>query len=252
MKKVIYYIACLMLLFTANACVEIDNYDAPAETIYGKVVDKNTGKPVYTEVGDGGIRLKLLELSWSDNPTPYYTTVMQDGTYQNTKIFKGHYNIEALGAFVPMFQRDGNGNVTKDERKVLDIKGSVELNFEVEPFLTVEWVGEPVANADGTISAQVKIVRGTTNAAYQQDMSDVWLFVNSSSPYVGENNKDDRYSAHLSGGDAKNAINQTITLTTPKLPANRTYYMRAGARIDKEIDGRKRYNYNEPKTLKMN
>lgn len=251
MKKVIYYISCLMLLFTANACVEIDNYDEPEEAIFGKVVDKNSGRPVYTEVGDGGIRLKLLELSWSDNPTPYYTTVKQDGTYQNTKIFKGHYNIEALGAFVPMYQRDGNGNVTKDERKVLDIEGTVELNFEVEPFLTVEWVGEPTTNADGTISAQVKITRGTTNADYQQELSDVWLFVNSSSTYVGENNKDDRYSRHLEGDDAKNAIGQTITVTTPKLPTDRAYYLRAGARINKEIDGRKRYNYNEPKTVKF-
>jgi hypothetical protein len=47
-------------------------------------------------------------------------------------------------------------------------------------------------------------------------------------------------------------LGQTVTLTTPKLPGNRKYYVRVGARIDHEIDGRKRYNYNEPKGVMVN
>lgn len=249
MKKIIYYVACLMLLFTANACTAVDNYDAPEETIMGRIIDKKTQKPMQTEVGDGGVRLKLLEMSWSDNPTPYYTTVKQDGTYQNTKIFKGNYIIEALGAFVPTYVTNSEGKVVKDERWKGDVKGKTQIDFMVEPFLNVEWVGEPKVNSDGTISATFKVTRGTENTEYHKALSEVYLFLNSSSSYVGDNNKDDRYSVRMDDATKQNCIGQTVTLTTPKLPGKRNYYVRVGARIDHEIDGRRRYNYNEPKTV---
>lgn len=251
MKKIVYYIACLMLLFTANACTEVDNYDAPEETIIGRIIDKKTQKPMQTEVGDGGVRLKLLEMSWSDNPTPYYTTVKQDGTYQNTKIFKGNYIIEALGAFVPTYITNSEGKVVKDERWKGDVKGTTQIDFVVEPFLNVEWEGEPKVNADGTISATFKVTRGTDNAEYQKGLSEVYLFLNSSSEYVGDNNKDDRYSVRMDDETKGKCIGQTVTLTTPKLPGQRNYYVRVGARIDHEVDGRRRYNYNEPKIVTL-
>lgn len=249
MKKIVYCIACALWLVAVNACVEVDNYDAPAETITGRIIDKNTQKTMQTEVGDGGVRLKLLEMSWSDHPTPYYTTVKQDGTYQNTKLFKGNYIVEPLGAFVPFYETASDGSVVKDDRWKGDIRGTTQIDFEVEPFLNVEWVGEPVVNADGTLSVRVKITRGTGNEAYHKSVSDVYLFLNASSPYVGDNNKDDRYSVRLDDETMNACLGQTIGLTTPQLPGARTYYVRVGARIDQEVDGRKRYNYNEPKEV---
>ena len=133
----------------------------------------------------------------------------------------------------------------------MDIKGTVSLNFEVEPFLRVAYVGEPVINGN-SISVQVKITRGTTNPDYQQDLADVCLFINSSSPYVGNNNYDDRYDRHLTGDELKDMIGQTVTLTTDgELPTGRTYYIRVGARIDKDIAGAKRYNYTDVKEVNV-
>lgn len=249
MKKIACYLSSLVLLLATNACTDIDNYDAPAETIQGSILDVQTGQPMPTEVGDGGVRLKLLEMSWSDNPTPYYTTVKQEGVYQNTKIFAGTYIIEPMGAFVPLYQTASDGSVVKDERWKGDVKGTTRIDFEVEPFLHVEWVGSPAVDAEGMISAQVKITRGTANAEYQKNLSDVYLFVNSSSPYVGDNNKDDRYSVRLDNDAMNTCLGQTVTLKTPQLPGKRTYYVRVGARIDHEIDGRRRYNYNESKEV---
>lgn len=249
MKKIVYFMACVLWLLTVNGCVEVDNYEAPAETIRGRIIDKNTQETMQTEVGDGGVRLKLLEMSWSDNPTPYYTTVKQDGTYQNTKLFKGNYIVEPLGAFVPLYLTVSDGSMVKDERWKGDIQGTTQIDFEVEPFLNVEWAGEPAVNADGTLSVRVKIRRGTDNDAYHKRLSDVYLFLNASSPYVGDNNKDDRYSVRLDDETMNACLGQTVALTTPQLPGARTYYVRVGARIDHEVDGRKRYNYNEPKVV---
>ena len=47
-------------------------------------------------------------------------------------------------------------------------------------------------------------------------------------------------------------IGKTVTLTTTgELPTGRTWYIRVGARIDKDIAGAKRYNYTEVKEIKL-
>ncbi|GAA4785323.1 hypothetical protein GCM10023231_11480 [Olivibacter ginsenosidimutans] len=193
----------------------------------------------------------MEELSWSDSPTPYYFYSKQDGSFENTKIFKGNYRISVEGPFVPLVQYDASGKVSVDHSVTTDIVGKKEINFTVEPFLNVTWVGEPVYDADSkTISVQVKLERGTSNPDFQQNITDVYLFVNAL-PYVGNNNYDSRYSFQLSfDGDAANAeLGKTITLTTKSdtaIPGNRTYYLRVGARTDY---GLKYYNYTDIKTI---
>lgn len=249
MKKIIYSLAACLVLLLGSSCQKFDNYDEPQDTLKGTIIDKGTGQPFQTEVGDNGVRIKLLEYSWSDNPEPYFFTVMQNGSFNNTKIFKGNYNIEPQGAFVPLVQMDGKGNVVVDESVTTDIKGTVSLDFEVEPFLRVEWVGEP--STDGkSITVQAKVTRGTNHPEYQQSLSDVYLFIHSANPYVGNNNYDQRYTKHLGGDELKDALGKTLTLTTiGELPAGRTYYIRLGARIDKDIAGAKRYNYTDVKEV---
>lgn len=253
MKKIVYSAVFSLVLLMGFSCTDYDNYDKPQETLKGSVVDKNTKRTLQTETNDAGIRIKLLEYSWSDDPTPYYFYSMQDGTFNNTKIFKGNYNVSVEGAFVPIIQRDNNGNVIKDDSKTVDIKGTVDLTFEVEPFLNVEWVGEPVLNADKTVTVNVKITRGTSDANYQKNITDLYLFVNTN-PYTGNNNYDNNYSTQIryDGSDANSLLGTTISLTTKAaLPASRTFYLRVGARIDYETAGRKRYNYNEVKSVQI-
>ncbi|WP_300701822.1 DUF3823 domain-containing protein [Bacteroides sp.] len=251
MKKIVYFLAVSFMVLAETSCQKFDNYDEPQETLRGTIIDKETKAPFFTETGNNGVRIKLMEYSWSDNPTPYYFTVKQDGTFNNTKIFKGDYNIEPEGAFVPLVLRNAKGEIISDASITMGVKGTVNLNFEVEPFLRVEYVGEPVI--DGRkITVKARITRGTANPDYQQEISDVYLFINGSSPYVGSNNFDDRYDKHLGGEEIKNIIGETITLTTEgELPAGRTYYLRVGARINKDIAGAKRYNYADVKTVSI-
>lgn len=250
MKKLTYLLLCLFVLFGFNSCItEWDNYDEPSETLRGTITDINTGKPLYTEVGGNGIRMRLMEYSWSDDPEPYYFYVMQDGTFQNTKLFAGTYNVQPQGAFVPLVQTDSDGNTIRDESVTIDIEGTIEMDFDVEPFLNIEWVGDPVVN-DGSISVDVMVTRGTSNPQFQQDVTDINLYINSSSPYVGENNYDSRYTTRISGEEANAALGEVITITTSgTLPSNRTHYLRVGARINYNVAGVQRYNYNEPITV---
>ena len=238
MKNIAFAGILTALLLAGNSCKKVDNYDGPTETLQGRIIDSGSKLNVQSEVsGDNGAgtRIKLLEISWSDAPTPLYLATKQDGTYTNTKVFAGTYKMIAEGAFVPM---DLAGN---DQTKTVDVKGGVTtVDFNVDPFLHVDWVGQPAINADGSVSVQVTVTRGTTNPAFQQNIINLGLFI-SPYEYVGNNNYDSRYSTVLSyTGTAGNAIaGQTITLTSKPLP-KKDWFLRLGSRI---AYGTNRYNY---------
>jgi len=248
MKKLLYY-AAFILATVSMSCSKLDNYPAPGATLTGSVVDAGGKNTVQTETGGGGTRIKLEEISWSDNPTPLYFNAMQDGSFNNTKLFAGTDRVSVEGAFVPLVQYDANGTIVVDKRQTVQLaNGDTHIDFSVEPFLRVEWVSNPVLNADSTITVQLKFTRGTSNPAFQNDVSDVFLYLNTV-PYVGNNNYDNRYSRQVNySGAAGNALlGQTITLTTPgKLPPKRSYWLRVGART---TYGLKQYNYTDIKTI---
>ena len=234
------------------SCGKYDNYDEPNEHLTGRIIDKATGLGFQTQIGGDGIRIKMLEYSWSDHPTPYYFNCMQDGSFNNTRIFKGNYNIEPMGAFVPLLLKDTDGNILKDETTTTDIVGTVDLTFEVEPFLRIEWVGEPVENPDGSYSVSANVVRGTAHPDFQKNIIDTYLFV-SNNAYVGNNNFIANYSTRVtySGSAGEAVLGETITITTKPLPKDRVMYLRVGARTDINIDGTQRYNYSTIKSIDL-
>ncbi|MCD8166498.1 MAG: DUF3823 domain-containing protein [Bacteroides sp.] len=242
--KTVRYITFIIVSLFIFSC-EYDNYGAPSETLQGKIIDKATGLPIQTEQGNG-IRMQLDELSWSDNPTPLYFWVKQDGTYQNTKLFKGNYRISPIdGPFVPVLIRDGSGNIVADGRKTVDVSGKTTVDFEVEPFLTVTWIKQPYIDASGYIAADIKIERGTSNTSYHFNVTDVYLFI-APNTYVGNANYDGKYSSQIvyDGTNGNAQLGETITIRSKEpLPSNRDFYVRVGARTSDNVQ--KRYNYTD-------
>jgi len=234
MKKLFYYTAFCLAVIAGNSCSKID---------------EGTGATVQTEIGGGGTRVKLLETSYSANPTPEYFQSMQDGTFNDDKIFAATYKVSVEGPFVPLVTTDNTGTVTADSSQTIKLTSKATLNFKVQPFLRVEWVGKPVFNADSTVTVQVKITRGTSNPNYQLDITDINLYV-SNTQYDGNNNYDPRYSklVSYSGSTGTALLGQTITITTMggAMPAQDVYF-RVGARINAGLD---EYNYNAPMSAK--
>lgn len=251
MKKFIYGLGALLMMFS---CAPLDNYESPSETLYGKIIDKKTGETVQCEAGSAGIRIQLMEYSWSDNPTPLYLQAKMDGTYYNSKVFKGTYGILPEGPFVPLKQFDEEtGKVTVDETVTVKIKGSVEQNFEVEPFLRIEWVSEPYVEEDGKISVEVRITRGTDNPDYQHDLCDLGLYL-SPTKYLGNNDYVSKFSrlSRFTGDKGNINIGETIKLTSKAAPTpNQTWFLRVGARINCPIGGTPRFNYSTVKSIDL-
>ncbi|WP_215224374.1 DUF3823 domain-containing protein [Echinicola shivajiensis] len=267
MKNIAYLI--LATLFSLSSCsmFELDNYDLPAETLKGKVVDMETGEPVLTDQGSEGIRVRLTELSWGDNvsPNPDFFC-MPDGTFQNTKLFSGTYNVRIDGPFIPLIREDDRGVPLADETQTLDIKGVSDITFEVQPFLKVEWVKDPEV-INGKVRAQIRVTRGVSEEDFRskiepmggysdsfQNVTDIQLFVSYSST-VGYRARDERWSSQLefSGSSFNSMLGETITIeSNGTIPEGRMVFVRAAARINFDTprgSGTRRWNYNDARQV---
>ena len=237
MKKLTYILLSLCLLVNFTSC-DVDNYGEPEETFRGAFIDKETKEPFQTAIGNTGIRIRMMEYSWSDTPEPYDFNCMQDGTFQNTKIFAGNYGIIPEGAFVPL------------DEEIIDIKGTVEKTYEIEPLLRVKWVGEPQVNADGTVEVKVIITRGTNNPDYQQPLTEAWA--------ICERNElcrrfqlQSAFFYSVVRGSFNRCLGKEITIKTKgQFPDySRKFFLRVGARTTKSFSGTNRYNYTTIKEI---
>jgi len=259
MKKIYYGVLICFAVISLNSC-GLDNYNGPQETLKGTVVDVITGNPVLTDQANEGIRVRMNELSWKGTAVPSNFDIfcMKEGIFQDTKVFSGHYNVRVDGAFIPLVRRNAAGDTIADESKYIDIKGVTQVEYKVQPFLNVAWVGTPTVS-NGVVTATVVITRGVSPADFKAkvepmggyddnflNVTDVRLFV-SQVPYVGFREKDDRYSKELdySGNLFEPQLGVPFTITTSGvIPAGYTVFIRAAARINYATENIKRYNYN--------
>ncbi len=253
-----------LLMLSSCSMFEIDNYDEPEETIQGRVIDVKTGNPVLTDQGSEGIRVRLTELSWGDNVehTPDFFC-RPDGTFQNTKIFKGNYNIRIDGPFIPLVRETPDGTVLADETITTDIKGTTKVEFKVQPFLNVKIVGDPTVS-NGVVKAKVVVERGVSEEEFKEkiqpmgnwddnylNMPDIQFFVSYSNS-VGYRARDDRWSSSISysGNSFNDLFGTPVTITSNgTIPSGRKVWVRAAARINYDTpvgSGTRRWNYSEP------
>ncbi len=250
------------LSMSSCALFELDNYDAPAETLKGIVVDVKTGEPVLTDQGGNGTRVRLLETSWKGGSiTPLDFYCRPDGSFLNTKLFEADYNVSVDGAFVPLVRTSAEGTVLGNDTKDIHLKGVQELTFEVQPFLKVEFSGVPQMT-EGVVSVKVKVTRATTRQELltalagteyidaNANVTDIQLFVSRSSS-VGDRAKDTRWSnaIYYKGAEFEDKLGKSVSISSKgTIPSGTRVYIRAAARINyvTPIGGsERRWNYSE-------
>jgi hypothetical protein len=128
MKKILFIFLGTTLL-SLSSCYKIDNWDEPGSTFYGTVIDSYTGEPLLSSQNDWQFR--IWERSWSGQPggatNHQELRIMQDGTFQNTKLFDGTYDILPYnGPFWPV-----------DTVKNVVLSGSSKQDFTVTPYLQI-------------------------------------------------------------------------------------------------------------------
>lgn len=209
------------LLFSCS----VDNYDEPEETVYGEIIDVNTGKPIETAVYDCMIQLE--DLSWNDSPKPLTFSSKPDGTYMNTKVFKGKYRVTPVfGPFIPI------------EGSTVEILGKTEVSFQVEPYLNVEIVK---LDHNGTkVSVYFKIK--SSNDLHK--ITDAQFFVGYTD-FVSDKSKIEEFRKEINLNDVPNSTiyAQTHHMEIDNLKSGRAYYFRVGVRVDDPVS--RKYNYSK-------
>lgn len=144
--RTIKYSIILLLIAVLSSC-EIDNYDEPGAIFTGRIIDVKTGEPIHTRQPDG-IQIRMIQQGYS-SPVPYDFWAKNDGTFRNTKLFKGTYEVTVqAGPF--------HNSVTK----VVTLVDGVEKEeiFEVEPFVRISDIS--ISGSGNTISGSYKLTMG--------------------------------------------------------------------------------------------
>lgn len=225
MKKHIIYIAVLLATIIMGGCAKKDNYPEPDKTLNGRVVDAETNEPIYTEQPDG-TRIKLLQTDWNDNPIPQYFWVKPDGTFRNTKIFKGKYEVTPVdGPFVPLAQP-----------QTIDLNGGeADLTFKVLPFLRIKLISVDVTGTTAIVSYKIERPAGSFK------ITDAKVFVSTTDQATNASFDNKLSQTNDLQGTADNIILASTYTASITLPAQRSFYLRVGARSEDNVS--RRYNY---------
>ena len=124
MKKFIYGLLGSALALCSTSCMEVDNFDEPEGHYYGTIIDSTTGKPILTSQGE--CKIRMWEMSYDLDPNPRDINIKQDGTFNNTKIFNGTYDVQPRGAWWPV-----------EKHRVPIGRNTPADNMTVTPYLTL-------------------------------------------------------------------------------------------------------------------
>lgn len=238
MKKIIFILPLLMCL---ASCMEIDNFEGPEAKVSGRIIDKTTGLNMMFDNNDTKIR--IWERSYSLKPEPQDLAVKADGTYKNTKLFSGTYNMLPYnGSYWPC-----------DTTFYVPIgkKGTVQ-NFEVTPYLHLTEFKYELNGLELTMSCKL-------HAPIIEEMPQVmeirpFLSLNQHCGYANHIGFywSDAYKVRIMKAwenichkSAKNYSKDTYTITVPVKPGY-TYWVRLGARVNNTFE-----NYNYTETVKI-
>lgn len=229
MRKLIYPVLGI-LVFLTGGCTKSDNYPGPDSAFQGNIIDSVTGKNLVTETG--GVMIEMKQLSWSSNPDPYYVPSKPDGSFEDTRIFSGHYSlIPTQGAFWPV------------DSIVADVKGATSQNFTVVPYLEITNLTHQQEADSLVMTFQLQAPR--TSGLPQ--IIDATEFVNNTS-FVGSGAFIQNFYTQPSATVTINSTwNPTIAATTYRtvvhnLQPGWTYYARIGVRVN---DSYKKYDLSD-------
>jgi len=241
MKK-ITYLFLGMVLVSLSSCYKSDNWAAPDVQISGNIIDSYTGKPLLSSQADWSIR--IWERSWKESvPVNQSIPVKQDGSYNNSKLFAGTYDMLPYGG--PFWPTDTVKNVVFGGGG-----GKGSQDFTVTPYLQLTDFEATLSGTDLTLKIRLKAPKrvGLPNLVEIKPYLSLTSFVGESN-YINipeYNNK--RIQINKPWLTEVGDIESSKLYTIGPLPVKSgyTYNVRVGANVN---DANRKYNYSEIKQI---
>ncbi|MBE7171553.1 MAG: DUF3823 domain-containing protein [Williamsia sp.] len=240
MKKITYLILGMALL-GLSSCYKKDNWAEPDAQVSGNILDSYTGKPLLTSQADWSIR--IWERSWTQSvPVNQNIPVKQDGSFNNTRLFAGTYDMLPYGG--PFWPADTVKNVVLGER------GKTPRDFTVTPYLQLVEFETQLQGLNLTLKIRLKAPKrvGLPNIVEIKPYLSLNAFVGESN-YINiaeYNNR--RIQINKPWLTEVGDVETSPVYTIGPLPvkAGYTYNVRVGANVN---DANRKYNYSEIKQV---
>ncbi|MBT1686954.1 DUF5013 domain-containing protein [Dawidia soli] len=234
MKNIIRIVLGLLVM-SITACMEVDNWDEPEARVQGRIIDSYTGENLLTSQGDWGIR--IWERTWTESaPTAQSLPVKQDGTYNNSKLFGGTYDMLAYGG--PFWPVDTLQDVV--------FGGNTEQDITVTPYLQLQGFETSLNGLKLTLTCVLRapIRQGLPNLVEVKPFLSLSQFCGATNfidlPDYNNQRKQYNQSWLEAFGDVETS--SVITIGPLKVKPGYTYYVRLGANVN---DANRKYNYTE-------
>jgi len=216
MKKLISIVLVGMAILASSACTKIDNYDGPNASFQGNIISTAGGN---LPTSSGSTQIKLQQIGWT---TPQTIPSKFDGTFEDTKLFKGGYRvIPSGGAFWPIY-----------DTVTVNIAQGTKHDFTVTPYIVIKNFTSVLNGTTLTLTFDIDapIVAGLPT------IKDIQPYVNTTR-LVGTGASIREFSDLNAITINKDFIDLTpaqrsITLTVPNLLPGRTFFVRAGVRLN--------------------
>ena len=234
MKRKVYVLLtlCISVCTLFSSC-EVDNYPEPDGTLTGTLIDATTNQGLITQQ-PGGCSVRYTEVSWGENAQQESFTVKPDGTFRNTKIFAGTYEVSTTGPFAPV----------EAKRVEITSGGTTDVSFTVTPLVSFSNVS--IVKDGNTIKATFRMTKNVDSAAPRNYR----VFATSLTSRVGTATgtfESGASSGEIAMTDADFGVDKTVTVTGSFI-AGRTYYVRIGAFCTSSTSG---YNLSQIVELKF-
>lgn len=215
MKTLIGRILVGALILANAACTKIDNYDGPNASFQGNIVSSQGGN-LLTSTNSTQIRLQ--QVGWT---TPQTIPSKIDGTFEDTKLFKGNYKVVPTGgAFWPV-----------TDTIIVNIGNGTRHDFTVTPYIVIKNFTSTLSGTTLTLKFDIT----APIAAGLPTIKDVQPYVNTTKLVgAGASIRDfsdvNAVTINKQFTDMS-AAEKSITLTIPNLLPGRTFFVRAGVRL---------------------
>ena len=209
MKKILLIsLVCL----AAASCMK-DNLGGPNAALYGECVDKATGELIGQDIYNGSF-IRYAEQGYSTEKIQYMY-FKPDGTYRNSQMFSGVYNIYL-----------NQSNFVPDTLRNVEIKkGENHLELRLTPYISLFDVNIEQTSAT-TVSATFKLRQNT-----EDKVKKIGIFVHREAA-VGNGTCYDKWEVAVDN-DVPDTYTMSISLNLANASSDivrgKTYYFRVGA-----------------------
>jgi hypothetical protein len=202
-------------ILASSACTKIDNYPGPDASFQGNIVSSEGGNLLTS---GGSTQIWMQQIGWT---APQTIPSKFDGTFEDTKLFKGGYRvIPKGGAFWPVY-----------DTVTVNIQKGTTHNFTVTPYLVIKNFKSVLNGTTLTLTFDIDapVVAGLPT------IKDAQPYVNTTR-LVGTGASIRDFSDVNAVTINKEFIDMTpadksMTLTVPNLLPGRTFFVRVGVRL---------------------